>query len=186
MYIVKNMLLGISGKIGSGKDSMADILLDNFNFDEQIRFSDPLTEFMDGIGLELNRENYQRVGFYLRNIFGREILVETIVRRIKNKPNKNIIINGIRYQIEFDAVKNLGGIIIGIIADDETRFKRVNDRKRFGKEISWEEFQKYEKGETEIHIEGLLKITDYTIYNNDSLKDLEKNIENLMEKNDFK
>jgi dephospho-CoA kinase len=180
------MLIGICGKIGSGKDSLADILLDNFSFEEQIRFSDPLTEFMNGIGLQLNRENYQKVGFYLRSIFGREILVETIIRRIKDKTDKNIVVNGIRYQIEFDAIKILGGIIIGIIADDEIRFKRVNERKRFGKEISREEFQRYEKGETEIHIEELLKNTDYTISNNESLKDLEKNIAKLLEKNDFK
>ncbi|MHA1229645.1 MAG: AAA family ATPase [Candidatus Helarchaeota archaeon] len=174
------MIIGLVGKIGAGKDSFAKILLNKFNFDEQIRFSDPLTEFMIGIGLELNRENYMKVGYYLRKIFGKKVVIDTIIRRIKDKSDKKLVVNGIRYKIEFDAIKSLGGIIVGIITNDEIRFQRINERKRFDREISWEEFLEYDKRETEVEIDDLLKMTDYTIENNGTLEDLENEIKKLL------
>ena len=157
------MIIGLIGKIGSGKDSIAEILIKKFNFHEQIRFSDPITEFLTAINLDLNRENYQKIGFYLRKIFGEYIIIDTIVRRIKNKINRNLIVNGIRYKLEFDAIKNLGGVIIGIEIDDEKRFQRINTRKRFGQKISWNEFKEYDNKETEIQIESLLKLADFEL-----------------------
>ncbi|MHA1271193.1 MAG: AAA family ATPase [Candidatus Helarchaeota archaeon] len=180
------MILGLVGKIGSGKDSVAEILMKKYNFHEQIRFSDPITEFLTGIGLKLNRENYQKIGFHLRKIFGKTIIIDTIVRRIKSKMDQNLIVNGIRYKLEFDAIKNLGSIILGIITDDKIRFQRINNRKRFGQIISWEEFVRYEKNETEIQIDDLLKISDYMIYNNKTLENLEEEVKNVMEKINFK
>ena len=180
------MLIGLVGKIGSGKDSVAEILLKKFDFQKQIRFSDPITEFLENINLKLNRENYQKVGFYLRDIFGRRIIVDTIVNRIRNISEENIIVNGIRFRIEFEAIKNLNGKTIGIITEDKIRFQRVNERKRFGRIINWEEFHQYEQKETEIQIGDLLKKTDLTIYNSGSLLNLEEEINNLMNKINFK
>ena len=180
------MLIGIVGKIGSGKDIVAEILINKYGFQEQIRFSDPITEFLKDINLELNRENYQKIGFYLRKTFGKQIIVDTIVRRVKNQKNQKIIINGIRYKIEFDAIKKLGCIIIGIITDDKIRFQRINDRKRFGRIITREEFEKYEHGETEIQIDDLLKMVDYRINNNEILVNLKETIQDLINKISFK
>ncbi|MBD3228105.1 MAG: AAA family ATPase [Candidatus Lokiarchaeota archaeon] len=176
------MIIGLVGKIGAGKDSIAEILMKKYDFDKQIRFSDPLTELLSAMDMELNRNNYQKLGFNLRDVFGKNIIINTIIDRIKSMKNKNIVVNGIRYRREFDAIKSLGGIIIGITIDNEIRFNRINKRKRFGKIITWEEFKRYDNAETEVEIDDLLKITDFKIHNNYNRENLEKNIDNLMNK----
>jgi len=140
------MIIGIVGYKGSGKDAMADYLVENFQF-EKMAFAGPLKDVC-GLLFDLEdeyfnkrelkekkldfwalspREILQKVGTDLfRKHFDEEFWVKLMENKIQNKlvdnPNTNIVCSDVRFQNEADLVKKLGGKIVYI-----DRFKYIND-----------------------------------------------------------
>ena len=138
------MIIGITGKKFSGKDTLADELVKNHKF---IKYSmaDPLKEalkplfgFTDdqlyGTKKELiderwnitPRETLQFFGtqvmqFKLQELIpniGRNFFVKRFEEFCKQNKDKNIVVADIRFQHEIDSVKKIGGSIIKITRDN--------------------------------------------------------------------
>lgn len=130
------MIIGISGKMGSGKDTAGQIIYDYLHPNCEItHFADPLKQFcIDYLGLKYedlyteqgkkefnhfwnmtNREILQKVGTdALRNGFDKDIWVKITELKIKTKIKTNIVIPDVRFDNEAEMILKNKGIVLNI------------------------------------------------------------------------
>ena len=135
-----SILIGLSGKKGSGKSTAAKFLLDK-GFTE-LSFAEPLkrgsARFLqisdysimnaDSYEKELKvpgftftyREFLQKVGTFIRNEFSEDHWCKLLDDRLVLKEHfkSNIVVSDIRFDNEFDTIKNRGGIMVMIVNDN--------------------------------------------------------------------
>jgi hypothetical protein len=131
------MIIGISGKIGSGKDTIAYHIQESFpehNFKRRAYAYDvkKVASILTGVGMDviLSREGKQlyiesfdmTIGDMLQKIGdGIKLTVdpESWVKSLFNKEDKdaNIIVTDVRHIVEADDIKKRGGILIRVIGD---------------------------------------------------------------------
>lgn len=134
------MIIGFLGQKHSGKDTCAEFLVKNFNF-ERFAFGDSVKDICrilfgfndeqlygnkkEEIDLRLNitpRETFQKIGTEFGQYIIHEILPNlniekrTLWTQILDNidKSKNIVISDVRFQHEINAIKKNGGIIIKI------------------------------------------------------------------------
>jgi hypothetical protein len=137
------MLIGVCGKAGSGKDTLANFLVENHCF-TRLAFADALraaalaidpivSESDDGEPLRLSefirepsdwdwakreipeiRRLLQVIGTEVgREILGENVWVDLVDRQIKD--GKNYVITDVRFDNEVDYVRSKGGTIVQIV-----------------------------------------------------------------------
>ena len=145
------MIVGISGRMGSGKDTVAEIIKRQFkdkNF-EIISFADPLKNFcVQYLGLSYddvytqegkmkfnefwnmtNREILQKVGTdALRNGFDKDVWVKIMELHILNNSQKNFIIPDVRFDNEAELVNKHSGIMLNIVRDCVNKDTHVSEK----------------------------------------------------------
>jgi len=121
------MIIGVSGKAGSGKDCLASYLVDKYNF-IKLAFADELKikcsidfdlskeqmygELKNAVDKRYNktpREILQITGQFYRGIYA-NFWVDRCIDKVL--PNKNYVISDIRFPNEYKAVSAYGGKII--------------------------------------------------------------------------
>ncbi len=142
------MIIGITGGYGSGKDSVADYLVNQTGF-EKISLSDFLRRECEEEGMKLTRENLIDKGNELRSKFGPWILGK--MARDSMDPSKDYVVVSIRNPYEVKELKKSKGfIMLYVTGPDDLRYKRVNSRRRAGERYSSiEEFLEMEAREME-------------------------------------
>lgn len=173
-------IIGLVGSAGSGKDTLANYLINQYNF-QKYSFASSLKDAIASIfnwdrnllegDTEISRkfretkddfwkisprEAMQTIGTDLfRNHFDPDIWVKSLILKIKDQ--KNIVISDCRFENEVKALKNIGAIIIKIERDDNIK--------------------------KDIHISESLNISenliDFKIQNKNSKEDFFKNFEHL-------
>lgn len=142
------MKIAISGKMGSGKTALANVLQDRYLF-HKFSFADKLKKTaMDLWGLSRddvygpNKKNYRKlmqdfgkhmrdvdenvwVNIILREIKAREALIETY--GTENIFGDNIVIDDVRYKNEYHALKEAGFVMVRMDASDTARKRRLGD-----------------------------------------------------------
>lgn len=133
-------LIGIVGKKGVGKDTMADYLCQKYGYQKRA-FADPLKKICQ-ILFELEveqlhdpllketiddrwnlspRQMFQRIGTDLfRNHYDRNIWLEHFTQwYYKHREKYPIVCNDVRFQNECDLIHQLGGIVVKIEKSSE-------------------------------------------------------------------
>lgn len=168
------------GRIASGKTVVASHLQDEYG-GRIIRFSDALRDVLDRLHLENTRTNLQDLGVALRGTFGDGILAQAVRKEVESCGDDVIVVDGIRYQDEFDMAKALGAKIIFVDAPQEARYGRVVGRGTRGEaHISLEEFKASELKPTEKEIDSLGAKADYVVENTGSIEELKGRIDEIM------
>jgi hypothetical protein len=130
------MIIGLSYKMRVGKDTSADYLVKTYSFkkdsfakslkegigkgvfgftDEQF---ESLKAVVDPFWGVTPREVLQKAGTeFGRHVFGENIWIKTLERRIKSTLASNIVISDCRYINEAEAIKAWGGIVVRIDRD---------------------------------------------------------------------
>ncbi len=175
------MIVGITGYLASGKDTVADLLIKKgFN---HYSLSDELRAILKERGVESTRENQQKVGNELREKYGSEYLAERVIKKVL-EPS---VITSIRSVGEVELLKSKGMKLIFVDAPIELRYKRIQNRKREGEEIlTFEQFkaqEEFEKGKSsssqQLHL--VAKMADHTIINSGTLEKLDSKIDKILE-----
>jgi len=173
-------ILGLIGRIGSGKTVVADYLVEKYGA-EYLRFSDVLRDILARVHKLDTRENLQNMGLALRKSFGEGILAETLREDILKSSSKLVVVDGVRYEDEYDMIKEVGGRLVYVTAPDKTRYKRTVKRGTRGEaDITFEQFMASEKKETERLIDILGGKADYRIENTGTLDDLRKRVDGII------
>ena len=173
------MIIGITGKIGSGKDTVATILEDKEYL--HISLSNILREDLLKQKKEINRENLVELGAQIRKNHGGEVLAERAYSRAKEKT----VITSIGRTEEVNFLKSKGVKIIFVEAPQKTRYKRLKARRRENDPLTLKEFKKLDvlesKGKNfERNIDAIKKKADIIIKNDSSLKILKNKVEKLV------
>lgn len=136
-----NIILGITGKAGVGKDTLAGIFVDVFGFKrdyfarslkEGCKVMFGLTqEQLEDRGLKEKvipfwgmspRKMMQLLGTEAgRNVFGEDVWVKSLINRIEQDQRSNAdnlyVISDVRFENEAEAIRNMGGYIVHLKSD---------------------------------------------------------------------
>jgi len=180
------MIIGITGTISSGKDTVAEIISKKLDY-PIFTFSNILEKEMNKKNIKSTRKNFQNFADNLRQEQGSDVLAKLLY---ENSPKNNMIINGFRNLAEVKYFKNLKDkkfILISVDAPQKLRFKRGLKRKRTADSETFEEFVERDKrsmGARNVDFTQNIKLcmdqADKLIINDGSFKKLKQKIENLL------
>ncbi len=170
-------IVGVAGTNGSGKDIFG-ILLHEICGYKNVSLSDILRAELDQQGLEHSRANLSRQSRIFREAEGDGALA---VRTLSaSNPNDKLAITSIRAPGEAQVIKQAGGILVWIDADQKLRYERVfgGERQRVTDMVSFEDFQISDHNEmypsaagNDLNMAGVKEICDVFIDNNFSSVD---------------
>lgn len=175
------MIIGLTGTMSAGKGEVS-LYLKEKGF-EYHRYSEIVVEETKRRGLNITRENLQKVGNMLRGEYGDEsILSKRILKKIKS--NK-VVVDGVRNSAEIRELRKTKHFyLVGIDAPQKLRFERLKKRGREGDPANFEEFKKLDDKENSglkgQEINKCLKMADFVVINDGSLEDLKKKIDNIL------
>ena len=129
------MIIGVCGNKFSGKDTIANYLVDNYKY-KRYAFADPLKdicrilfefneeqlygnkkEILDEFWEKTPREIFQMIGTDLfRNYLSQNFWVNVLERKIKDK--EMIVISDVRFENEAEMIRRLDGIIIKVVRNN--------------------------------------------------------------------
>lgn len=174
------LVIGLVGRIGSGKTAVSEYLQDNYGGKEH-RFSQILMDILDRLYLPHERTHLQNLGKSLRAELGPDVIVNAFKKDLEKDQSDVLIVDGIRYENEVKMLKKKNGFLIFITASPEIRYERAVARGEKGEaKITYERFLENEKAETEKHIEMIRESADCTIDNSGTLDELCKKVDEIM------
>ena len=126
-------LIGLAGTAGSGKDLATDIICQKFGATNisTSEFVRAVTRHMYDLPHDFNpvRDQLFEVANLLRSI-DPAALVKLCIFKAQAQDISIAILSGLRSMGEADAIREAGGIIVGVDADPKIRFERIFARQR--------------------------------------------------------
>ena len=177
------MIIGLTGKNGSGKGEVARFLKER-GF-EYLSLSDVVREEIAKRKKPITRENLISQGNELRKKFGQDILAKRIIERIE--VDKNYVVDSIRHPAEAKAFKSRNSfVLLNVTAPAKVRFERLKKRGRENDPKTFQEFQRLEKREgkssvgSDQQLDQTIKLADRAISNSGELTTLHDKITQIV------
>lgn len=168
------MIIGLSGTLSGGKDTLADHLQEKFGL-MHISTGDIVREIAQVQEGSIERPVLFDVANELRHKYGGGVLVEKALDRYHNSIRNyaGVVITGVRSLAEAKAIKDLGGTLVYIDAPVELRYARMQARQRDGEaRITLDAFKEREAKEmssgisdADFNIRQIGETADITIVN---------------------
>jgi len=177
------MNIALFGKIRSGKDTVGEILINEYGF-TRVAFGDGIKKIIDEYFPNVwdkgkPRGHYQHIGQELRKLDA-DVWVNNLLKRAEDIKVQNLIYNGLstnfivtdgRQHNEAVKLKEQGYIIVKVETDENIRVERmIKAGDNFSKEML--------NHETELQVD--LIEPDYIITNNHTLEDLKRQVKELV------
>jgi len=175
-------ILGLTGKIGSGKDTVAKYLIGKYS-GQSYSYSDALNEVLNIYNLPVTRENQQKLSTVLRQNFSEDILANAMEKKVINSTGPIVAITNVRREADIADIKKLPNFyLIYVEADQQIRYERYVKRNQStgDSQMTFEEFQKKDSAESESQIEGLKDKADFVLNNNGTVEDFYKQIDSIL------
>lgn len=183
------MLIGLTGRIASGKGEVAKYFVDKgFIY---ISLSDSVRKEAEKMGIdfstEIGRKNLQDLGNSLRRQKGTGIWARKILEEINL--SKNYIIDGIRNPAEINELMSVENFyLISVNAPFDIRWKRVLQRAKASDPKTKEEFKKADDRDFGIgepvsgqQVGTCMAMANFKLENNGSLNELYDELEKICE-----
>lgn len=182
-------IIGVTGTFASGKDTVAEVLEQEYNV-LHVSTGDIVREkSMERHG-SIERNPYlQETATYFRKEYGGDYFVREAYKRFLEVEDKYhaVVITGIRSLGEARAIHDLGGVLVQVIAPIEVRYERMVSRQRDQEtKMTLEEFKASEANErtggdddASFNIDKIAEMADVTIENAGSFEEFKENIYKL-------
>ncbi len=179
--ISNKYIIGVVGNTGSGKDTVAKLLVDMFPAKAvSFSFSQVLREkVLAPAGIEATRQNLQQAGLEI----DREAFAEMVRESIENHEADMIILPGIRTKEDVALIRSFGkNLLVAVTADDQLCFERMKARNEKPGEdsLTWEKFLSLRQAPIEQQIGELMNQADIAIENDGTLEELKKKVKTLI------
>ncbi|HEX5798382.1 MAG TPA: AAA family ATPase [Candidatus Saccharimonadales bacterium] len=178
-------IIGLAGTNGSGKDTVAQILSEDYGF-FVVSATEMLEEELKIRGFAFERENKRKVGNEWREQYGLSAIVDKAIEQAKSKGAEKLVVGSLRHPAEAEKVKELNGIVVWVDADPHKRYERiqqnnrgrVEDQKTFEQFLQEEQDEMQNKGEaTGISGAEVKKLADIFIKNDSNQQLLKQNVD---------
>ncbi len=187
----KNLFLGLTGRMGSGKGEVVKIL-ESMGF-IYTSLSDIVREEIAKLGRDVSRAETQDIGNRLRaeggaGVLGKRTREKIVSSLISNELHNNWVIDGIRNPAEVVELRKLEGfLLLAVNADMKVILQRIKDRKRSTDSMDDEELMKRLDREWGIgepdngqQVGKCFNMADFIINNNTNLEDLKNEINKVL------
>ncbi len=179
------MIIGITGTDGAGKGTVVEYLVKQKGF-THYSSSGFVAEEIEKQGLEVTRNQLRLTANELREKYGNNFVVRQAFEKALEEKKELVVIESIRATAEAEFLKQQGGILLAVDADEALRYERVQERRSAKDQVTFEQFAAHEtleKNDPNPH--GMQKakviaLADYTIFNNGSREELEESIEEFL------
>jgi dephospho-CoA kinase len=175
----KPIIVGLAGTHASGKDTLADYLVDKYNLFHVSTGDLVREEAMRKYG-SIERPVLYKTANEIRNTRGHGALghmAKELYDTVREKHPNGLVVSGFRAVAEAQAVKDEGGILLFVDAPERTRYERLVSRGRVEEGVlSFEEFKKREddengKVEQAFNILAIKDIADHVLINDGPLEE---------------
>lgn len=178
-------IIGITGTIGAGKGAVVAYLVREKGF---VHYSARafFAEKMEAAGMAIDRDTMVAFANELRAQHGPQYVFETLFARAKDSKMPTII-ESIRTVGEAMALKEKGGILLAIDADEVLRYGRIHGRASALDRVTFEEFKMQEAREMQSddpnkqNIGAVMRMADHVIQNDGTMQELHQKIEKFLE-----
>ncbi len=168
---MKKVVIGLVGETGSGKDTVADYLEENYGA-RLMRFSDPIKDTLSIYFDQLSKEDQAWLYSVFKDRFGANILSRAMKKRIDDEKEGVIVVNGVRMPSDYEFMRSLGdeSKVLYVTASEEIRWKRVTTRgEKSDDHLPLEHFKILDQKETEVHVPEIGRKADRIIKNEQDL-----------------
>jgi dCTP deaminase len=137
-------------------------------------------------GLNVGRDNMVFVANDLRAKFGPGCIVDELCKRAL-KDGCDVVVESIRAVGEVEALKRHGGVLFGVDADIETRYRRIVERAGVTDKVSFDEFVVQEQREatlsdpTKGNLRSCIELADYNFKNDWTVDELKGKVEKVLD-----
>jgi dephospho-CoA kinase len=174
-------VVAIVGMAGAGKSEVARVFEDH-GF-KKVRFGDITDEELKNRGLETNEENERYIRQQLRKEHGMAAYAKLNLPRINSSlKSSDVVVDGLYSWEEYILLKERYGeklSVLAVWASPATRYKRLAHRAE--RPLTLEEAANRDKSEIENSNKGgPIAMADFTILNEASLEELEKETERAL------
>jgi dCMP deaminase len=177
------MIIGLTGKNGSGKGEVAKYLQERgFQY---FSLSDVLREEATKAGNPVTRDILVDLGNRLRSEHGPSVLAERIFSRLD--PEKHYVIDSVRHPSEVQVFRRRRDFILACVkAPERLRFERLRQRGRENDPMSFEDFQELEAREaksatnSDQQLDQTLNLADTIIENTGPIKSLHDRVKDVL------
>lgn len=182
------MIIGVTGRYGSGKDTVAEIL-QRMNF-FHVSFSDLLREELQKRKQPKTRDNLIAVGNELRSRYGPDFLAKLALEKVGE--GENYVFTSLRNPAEVKLLqKRPDFLLINILAPEKVRLQRLIERSREGDPRTLDELRKKEAIENSAdpnaqQLQYVAKMAKVVLVNDSSLERLQEKVEQLVKDHLFK
>lgn len=192
--ITSPRLVGVSGTLGAGKDTVGDFLANAYHF-LHISTGDVLRAEATARGLDASdRATLINLAVELQQAYGSYgALVLRAISQWQQRSTQfpgGVVISGIRIVEEAQQIRARGGTQLYIDADPHIRYVRVRGRQRDHREaqLTLDEFIAHEKTELEgtgnparPHLLGIKAVADAIVVNEMTREELERTVEKILQ-----
>jgi len=177
------MIIGLTGKNGSGKTAVCDYLRSR-GF-EYYSLSDEIREEIGKRGMEITRGLLIEVGNELREKHGPGVLAERVLRNLE--ADRNYVIDSIRNPFEVEVLRRRPDFtLMALEADEAVRFERSRKRGREHAAQTLGQFVEEEARELESNnpasqqLQATREAADLVVTNNGTLEQLHQRLDALL------
>jgi dephospho-CoA kinase len=178
------MIYGITGTIGAGKGTVVQYFVQEKGF-KHYSVREFLSEEIRKRGVVEDRNSFREVANELRKTHTPAYIIEKLYARAIESEGCAII-DSIRALGEAIFLKDNGVKIIAVDADREIRYERIRTRASVTDHVDFKTFVLQEDRELraeeahDMNIRGVMKMADFHIKNNGTVKDLYKSISEVV------
>ncbi|MBI3307730.1 MAG: dephospho-CoA kinase [Candidatus Omnitrophica bacterium] len=177
------MIIGLTGKNGSGKGEVAKYLQERgFHY---YSLSDVLREEAQKENKPVTRDILVELGNQLRGAHGPAVLAEKIFARLD--PEKNYVIDSLRHPSEIQVFRRRRDFILTTVrAPEKLRFERLRQRGRESDPKDFEQFQNLEGREaksvtnSDQQLDQAISMADVVVDNTGPLKALHEKVKEVL------
>ncbi|MCD8528686.1 MAG: AAA family ATPase [Chitinophagales bacterium] len=180
------MIIGITGTIGSGKDTLMELLKNEYGF-KHYSVREYLVEKLEADHVEVNRTAMTNLANALREENHPAYIIEQLFYKAK-EDGGNVVIESIRTPGEVEFLKEHADFhLFAVDADPNLRYERVQERKTATDRVDFNTFMAEEQREMnneEPHMQNIaacVRLAEHKFKNNASIDMFYKKVRKVLE-----